>query len=111
MPDPQTYSGGDADVHLYRDAAPLDDAWKRAEAALPEGWLFHGVALADHSMDNDDVTTGNGWGPDWVASMSWPGHCEYDDCDHDDAFRVECGPTPAAALIALAERHTDTGGT
>jgi hypothetical protein len=78
---------------------PLDDleaAWAEAEAALPEGWIFHGVELADHSMD------GGSWGPDWMASMSWPGHCEYDDCDHDEAFHVANGPTPAAALRALA---------
>ncbi len=75
----------------------LDEAWAACEAALPEGWLFHGVALADHSME------GGNWGPDWAAVMSWPGHCEYDDCDHDEAFRSGTALTPIAALIALRE--------
>lgn len=74
----------------------LDEAWAEAVAAVPDGWLFHGVSLPDNSMD------GGGWGPGWAASASWPDHCEYDDCDHDEAYRVGLGDTPAAALRALS---------
>lgn len=76
----------------------LDAAWAAAEAALPDGWTFHGVGLDDNSME------GGGWGPGWHAAMSNPRHCERDDCDHDEANVVGTGPTPAAALLALAGR-------
>jgi hypothetical protein len=107
--DPETRSIVDAvssalencDKKLTRAEArqgTLDAAWERAEKALPEGWLFHGVSLVDHSMDDG----GGGWGPDWEAATSWPDHCEYDDCDHDEAFRVGTGSSPIEALLALS---------
>lgn len=75
----------------------LEALWAAVVALTPKGWLFHGVQIADNSMEGGD------WGPDWWATMSWPGHCRYDDCDHDDAFRIGKGATPVAALRSLID--------
>ena len=79
-------------------AIELGLAWQEAEAALPEGWLFMGISLVDHSMDGGD------WGPDWWTGAQQIKHCERDDCEHDEATAGGIGATPAAALRALAAR-------
>lgn len=66
---------------------PLDEAWAEAEAALPEGW--HMLALQD--------TTGETWSlATWRAMAG-----EY---EIDGPFCASVGPTPAAALHAIAVR-------
>ena len=76
--------------------AELGDAWAAAEAALPGGWFFTmfisvtGRSYVAHARDTKaDEYTQDGDGED----------------DHVIANRTECngrGPTPAAALRALA---------
>lgn len=46
--DPMTATNGDLweIIDALRDMAELGDAWKEAEAALPEGWWFDVFSLA-----------------------------------------------------------------
>lgn len=67
------------------EAAEFGLAWQRAEAALPEGWYFDGLWLTRLPE-----------GDRWEAAAKEP----------DEDFRSGYGPTPAAALIALAEELT-----
>jgi hypothetical protein len=76
-------------VHAAIDAAfaaslpgSLDAAWAEAEAALPDGWNVHGV---------ERIGVGNWHAAAWPLVDAVHGH----------------GPTPAAALRALAERLRD----
>jgi hypothetical protein len=68
--------------------APLDAAWAAAEAALPEGWRF-----AVQRTDEDFGT--------WAATGVSPAFFEG---ENDDEYADGQGPTPAAALRALAAR-------
>ncbi len=71
-------------------AAPsLDAAWREAEAALPEG---HHICAVEH-IDGDERT-------EWRAET-------YDSADHSGGQAATgFGPTPDAALQALAARLT-----
>jgi hypothetical protein len=64
----------------------LDAAWAEAEAALPEGWR-----LAVQRTDEDFDT----WAATGVSQAFFDG-------ESDDAYADGQGPTPAAALRALA---------
>jgi hypothetical protein len=68
------------------DVDDLDVAWAEAEAALPEGWAIEGIY-----GDNRD---------DWTATAWNEPHAEYDR-GH--------GPTPVAALRALAAKLREVG--
>lgn len=63
------------------DCAPLDAAWKEAEAALPRDWCWFSVGRAK--------------GAQWFASA---------DADYGRAGYDAVGATPAAALRALTDR-------
>ena len=80
---------------LYRDVAlstppepGLSEAWARAEAALPEGWYIIGVRQ------------------DGGSDMPWRATAYREDPDLSWFQRHHrgTGPTPAAALLALAAR-------
>jgi hypothetical protein len=64
----------------------LDDAWAEAEAALPEGWAWGHVQL----LVDDDGTN-----PEWQALVG---------CPSTNETESALGPSPAAALRALAEK-------
>lgn len=65
------------EVQAFRDAYELGAAWAEAEAALPEGWDVH--LWGDHEAG-------------WSAQS----------CDDYGLRALATGPTPAAALRALA---------
>lgn len=75
----------------------LDDAWREAEAALPEGWRLASI---------------QGYAASWTACAASPrpeviGACECCGQDRHAAkqeFLFGRSPTPAAALQALAAR-------
>ena len=67
-----------------RAALELGIAWQRAEAALPEGWVLKELRL------HDDVS---GWG---AEAFNTTGVGRY--------RHMGYGPTPTAALLALAEK-------
>ena len=93
-------------------AASLDAAWAEAEAALPEGWAIGAVT---RNVEGHGRTHGQAWWcsafrlragapllPDKAASRkSW-----------DDPLRrqIAYGPTPAAALRALAAKLRERAG-
>ena len=78
------------------DPTGLDAAWADLEAALPEGWVVDGVRL----LYDDGVPIGQ-----WVARACLP-----EGAMHSQIPLVaDCGPTPAAALRALAARLGGTG--
>ena len=69
--------------HIAADS--LDAAWAEAEAALPEGWrLASLLSPGDYSFDE----------------RGWEMHAQ----NEDGKTRRAHGPTPAAALRALAEK-------
>lgn len=73
----------------------LDAAWQRAEAALPEGWVVDGVRrLYDEGHD----------GRRFVARAVQPIPDEDNPEGNSMALVIGNGPTPAAALNALAEK-------
>ena len=72
-----------ADSPALRAALELGIAWHRAEAALPEGWVLKELRL------HDDVS---GWG---AEAFNTTGVGRY--------RHMGYGPTPTAALTALAE--------
>jgi hypothetical protein len=67
---------------IEAQAGPLDSAWAAVEAALPDGWRI------------DELATWDGWDGGWrvVCGSPLP----------DDPGVEAFGPTPAAALRALA---------
>jgi hypothetical protein len=91
------------------DPAPLDAAWNEAEAALPEGWWLHTL----HAWSFGDMA--------YRAEAASAGSSDYfgsSDKDRRYGTRTyqsgptiaEFGPTPAAALQALAAKLRDTTG-
>jgi hypothetical protein len=80
----------------------LDEAWKEVEDVLPEGWRI-GWLARDFQDYGDGVV---GVGGDWTA---WAWHPDETVFLMDrDRMGVEAnGPTPAAALRALAARLTE----
>jgi hypothetical protein len=68
------------------DPGSLDAAWAEAEAALPEDWF-------------GPLVFQEGDGGSYVARASAGGYRLYDDPDFEAG-----GPTPAAALHALAAK-------
>jgi hypothetical protein len=74
----------------------LDVAWREAEAALPEGWHVGEVKNTDYRVS----TMGDG--ERWLV-MAW----EFGDNPDYRTFESAYGPTPAAALRALAARLRD----
>lgn len=79
------------EVAISTTPAPLDAAWNAAEAALPEGWRIEGVMLVDTS-DDDDLN---------VEFVEWEAEAS---SDRGQRSVTALGPTPAAALLALAEK-------
>ena len=77
------------DVQAFRDAYELGCALAEAEAALPEGWTF--------SLTRAIRPASEGAAPTYYATASRP----WDDGAVE--FQVS-GPTPAAALRALAAK-------
>jgi hypothetical protein len=77
----------------------LDAAWAEAEAALPEGWRFRYIAPAMYTGDNLPPHLM------WFASATPRGWFDflgpYVEGVDDDCIEG-IGPTPAAALRALA---------
>lgn len=73
-------------------AVSLDSAWAEAEAALPDGWDLSGVENASE-----------GSGRYWTAGAFLP----WDESAHDV---IADGPTPAAALRALAAKLREAMG-
>ena len=73
---------------------PLDAAWKTAEAALPEGW--HICAVERHCHVGDEE-------PGEFGAYTVKSH-DRDRWEGQDGH----GPTPAAALLALAARLSET---
>jgi hypothetical protein len=82
--------------------APLDDAWREAEEALPEDW---GIKLEGAGRRDDFYTA--------IASYAWSLRHYRDNVGKArfTPFEMDHGPTPAAALRALAEtlRNRETG--
>jgi hypothetical protein len=88
----------------------LDDAWAKAEAALPEGWRF--LDLCPQYGDPREADFDK-WTLCWTAMATdeplheMPG---YAGLDHPDADRSHSasgyGPTPADALLDLAASLT-----
>jgi hypothetical protein len=87
-------------------ADSLDAAWAEAEAALPEGWALAG--LEQRWPDWDD--RGNGIGvPWWDVSADSNATVGCATCGSDVLkYHDASGPTPAAALRALAEKLRET---
>lgn len=92
----------------------LDAAWAEAEAALPEGWRF--VELSNCLTDPGEPEQ-DGWRVCWLAFAA-PAPLTilsamegiYDDGLNDYREHVEgSGPTPAAALRALAAALRERG--
>jgi hypothetical protein len=73
-----------------RNRVSLDAAWAEAEAALPEGWRIEGLW---HSWPPNPVLD-----PEWGTTVSNAQTGEMTISVHAD------GPTPAAALRALAAK-------
>ena len=66
----------------------LDEAWRKAEAALPEGWQYTSIIRMNWSDTKE-----------WLAGASEMANPKN---------YIEClGPTPAAALRALAARLSE----
>ena len=88
LPHISAFHAGYLSSHLQRDDESLDAAWAEVEAALPEGWMFStGTGSAQY---RDDEPFGARATP---IKLAWP------------IILVEgYGPTPAAALRALAAR-------
>jgi hypothetical protein len=76
-------------------AAPerLDEAWAEAVAALPEGWAIGLIA------STKDDWTSSCYGPNWLATQD------------EREYVAGDGPTPAAALRALAARLSQPDAT
>ena len=72
----------------------LDAAWAEAEAALPEGWLVMNL----NRWWEETSSPANGW---WGAVASKAGNGQ---------ALVGSGPTPAAALRALAAKLREVKG-
>ena len=81
-------------------AVDLGAAWERAERALPEGW--RPITVGPPDPDAYDVA-GNPVTEAWCASTASPAFFE-GETDRDDEWAAGYGPTPAAALTALAEK-------
>lgn len=79
--------GDDEFVAHIRSLSEFDAAWAAAVAALPEGW-----DMASLSLDRRDGS--------WMAVAQAP--AEPWDGSSFDPFVRATGPTPAAALLALA---------
>jgi hypothetical protein len=78
------------------EAEDVGAAWREAEAALPDEWRVMGVSLTVQHLDHDD----------WEAVAAWSSHDIMDEPpDPEDCVVV--GPTPAAALRALAAALTE----
>lgn len=74
----------------------LDDAWKAAEAALPEGWL---IAVGSTHLSE--------FRPPRVVYWAEAGPMAPDGGPEGDAGMMNGGAdTPTAALLALADRLT-----
>lgn len=74
-------------VHADDRIGTLDAAWAAAEAALPEGWFIG--TLSNRPYVNHPYRT-------WLAQAYEP--------TEQMAFVAGFGDTPAAALLALAEK-------
>ena len=94
-------------VRLYGwhldDSDSLDAAWAEVEAALPEGWVMLEVSRRDsnyHCCEWDVMR------PEWEAGAGRPSRrTSRDDGGRDiGQSEEEGGPTPAAALRALAAK-------
>lgn len=81
----------------------LDAAWAEAEAALPEGWRPATVGPADPDAYDE---AGNPISAPWVASVVSPA---FFDGENDREWACGSGPTPAAALRALAAKLREAG--
>lgn len=84
--------------HDYPKPAPhvcppseLDAAWRRVEAALPEGWVFETLRRRYA-------------GSSWHATAVLGGIGQQDRSKGTVPTNGAHGPTPATALIALAEK-------
>lgn len=66
----------------------LDQAWREAEAALPEGWIMAGVELCGPTPMQRHEFRATAWGP-WLPNDR--------NCDTRDGY----GDTPIAALREL----------
>ncbi len=75
-----------------REDQALGAAWRRVEAALPEGWRWMGV---DWRPDSALELNGHDEDKRWQASIWHPGS--------QDRPITSRGPTPLAALEALAD--------
>ncbi len=77
----------------------LGAAWAEAEAALPEGWWLHAL----NAWSFGDMA--------WMVEAASAGRPQTSYFADDKAIHgpnaVAYGPTPAAALHALAERLRD----
>ena len=80
------------------DTPSLDAAWKAAEEALPEGWSLHGVRRGYVGA----AATANG--PAWSATAQLAGIGVEQRRHGTVPNKTGTGPTPAAALLALAAR-------
>ena len=97
----------EARAALSTTPAPLDAAWAAAEAALPEGWHLAGIRHRWQFVTTREDATGErcreysfGAGlPSYQATVYQPNEITL----AEDAVEG-WGPTPAAALLALAEK-------
>lgn len=84
----------EADREAEEDRA-LGAAWRRAEAALPEGWTFHGVR----------PLAGQWWAMAMAPALAGGIACDQGELHHQPPEHIGVyGATPTAALLALIER-------
>ena len=115
---------------LYR-VGELGRAWSEAEAALPEGWRFYGIEPGEvDELDPDQATWPTRWeaaatdasllAGGWERVNAWrDGDLDAPDLDLIYGEEVDAagpsdvfgaGPTPAAALRALAAKLRERMG-
>jgi hypothetical protein len=87
--------------------AELDAAWKEAEEALPEGWWIHAL----HAWSFDDMAYRAEAAT--AGSHFWAGKSKREKVAGTRTYApgpnmAAYGPTPAAALRALAARLTSS---
>jgi hypothetical protein len=95
------------DTGRYLPDGGLDAAWAEAEAVLPEGWWIHGI----HAWSFDDMaymveaaTAGSHYWAGKSKREKVAGTRHYAPGPNAMAY----GPTPAAALRALAAKLRET---
>lgn len=103
--DPNRYRTATAYLDAFRpstvlrliEMARLGEAWQAAEEALPEGWLLDGVRLA--GIAPSQIKAG------WEAAAIG----KWDRSSRSRPAEYGYGPTPAAALQALAAKLREAG--